>query len=53
MEDNFGYFLAAYIIVWVVLFTYISKISNGNRNLKREIDSLKKKLENKRKLSIE
>jgi CcmD family protein len=48
MEDNLGYFLAAYIVIWVVLFAYVYRIYAGQRNLKREIDSLKEELRNKK-----
>jgi CcmD family protein len=48
MEDNFGYFLAAYIIVIVVLFTYIFRISLIQRKLSQELDTLKKELENRK-----
>ena len=46
MEDNFGYFLAAYITVIVVLFIYIFRISLIQRKLSQELDTLKKELKN-------
>ena len=49
MEDNFGYFLAAYIVILVVLFTYIYRIYSSQRKLKQDMDSLKEELRNKRK----
>ena len=48
MEDNFGYFLAAYIIVIVVLFTYVFRISLIQRKLSQELDTLKKELKNRK-----
>lgn len=43
MED-LEYFLAAYITVWVIIFVYILRISLGQRNLRREIDSLREEI---------
>jgi CcmD family protein len=39
-----GYLVAAYTIIWVVLSIYIFTIYRRQRQLRREIDSLKKKL---------
>ena len=46
--DSFDYFLAAYIVVWVVVFAYIISISVRQRSLRREIDSLKEELKGRR-----
>ncbi len=46
--ENYGYFLGAYIVVWVVVFAYVLSISVRQRNLRREIESLKEELRNKR-----
>ena len=42
--DEFGYFLAAYIVVWIVIFGYVSRISRIQNGLRREIDSMKQEL---------
>jgi CcmD family protein len=39
-----GYLVAAYTIIWVVLSIYIFALYRSQRRLRREIDSLKKKL---------
>jgi CcmD family protein len=39
--DNFDYLLAAFSIVWVVLFAYIAVLSRRQRRVQREIDRLK------------
>lgn len=43
MED-LEYFLAAYITVWVIIFAYVLRISLIQRNLRREIDSLREEI---------
>lgn len=43
MED-LEYFLAAYITVWVIIFAYVLRISLSQRNLRREIDSLREEI---------
>jgi CcmD family protein len=42
--ENWGYLVAAYTIIWVVLSIYIFAIYRRQRQLRREIDSLKQKL---------
>jgi len=42
--ENYGYFLGAYIVVWVVVFAYVLSISVRQRNLRREIESLREEL---------
>jgi CcmD family protein len=42
--ENWGYLVAAYSIIWVVLSIYIFTIYRRQRQLRRDIDSLKKKL---------
>lgn len=39
--ENLGYLLAAFGIVWAVLFGYLLLLFNGQRRLRREIDALK------------
>ena len=45
--DNSGYLFAVYSIVWVVLFAYVFFLINGQRKLRKEIEALKKTLEEK------
>ncbi len=40
--DNLGYLFAAFAVVWAVLFAYVLGLSRKQRQLRREIDSLKK-----------
>ncbi len=42
--ENYGYFLGAYIVVWVVVFAYVFSISVRQRKLRREIESLREEL---------
>ncbi len=39
--ENFGYLLAAYTIVWAVLFGYVLSLIRRQRQLQRQVDSLK------------
>jgi len=39
--ENLEYLFAAFIIVWAVLFGYIFMLSRRQKQLRREIDSLK------------
>ncbi|MFC1981209.1 CcmD family protein [Chloroflexota bacterium] len=39
--ENLNYLLAAFIIIWAVLFIYIAILSCRQRRLRREIDLLK------------
>jgi len=43
--DEFGYFLAAYIIVWIFIFGYVFRTSHIQKNLRRELNALKKEVE--------
>ena len=45
--ENAGYLLAAFIIVWAVVFGYVLFLFNRQKSLQREIDSLKKALTQK------
>jgi len=42
--ENWGYLVAAYSIIWVAIFIYIFTLHRRQRQLRREIDSLKEKL---------
>ena len=46
--ENYGYFLGAYIVAWLVIFAYIFSIFIRQKNLRKEIDSLRAELNNKR-----
>ena len=46
--DEFGYFLAAYIVAWVVVFGFVLWNFILQRNMKREIDSLKHEVKSKK-----
>ncbi len=39
--ENLGYLLAAFGIVWAVTFGYVFSLLRKQRQLRREIDSLK------------
>ena len=43
--DNLGFLFAAYTVVWVLLFVYVTVLSRRNRALEREIDELRALLE--------
>ncbi len=45
--ENAGYLFAAFAIVWAVVFGYVFFLSNRQRTLRREIDSLKNALKEK------
>ena len=45
--ENVGYLLAAFTIVLAVVFGYILLLSNRQRGLQREIDSLKEAFKEK------
>ncbi len=45
--ENLGYLLAAFTIVWAVVFGYVLLLINRQRRLQREIDSLKEAFKEK------
>ncbi|MFC1990066.1 CcmD family protein [Chloroflexota bacterium] len=45
--ENAGYLLAAFSIVWSAVFAYIFVLFNRQKQLRRELDSLKKTLKEK------
>ncbi len=45
--ENAGYLLAAFTIVWAVVFGYLLSLFNRQRKLRREIDSLKEAFKEK------
>ncbi|MBI2288618.1 MAG: CcmD family protein [Chloroflexi bacterium] len=46
--ENASYLLAAYTIVWAVVFGYILLLFNRQQSQQREINSLKKTLQGKK-----
>ncbi len=45
--ENFWYLFAAFTIVWTVLFGYVLSLLRRQRQLRRELDSLKETLREK------
>ena len=45
--ENAGYLLAAFTIIWALVFGYVFLLFNRQRKLRREIDSLKEVLKEK------
>jgi CcmD family protein len=43
-----SYLLAAYSLVWILLFAYILSISSKQKKLETEVDTLRKLLERKK-----
>lgn len=43
-----SYLLAAYSLVWILLFAYIVSISSKQKKLETEIDTLRKLVERKK-----
>ncbi len=41
--ENLGYLFAAFTVVWVVLFGYILSLLRRQRQLQRDLDSLKER----------
>ena len=46
--ENAGYLLAAFTVIWAVVFGYILSLFNRQRRLRREINSLKEVFKGKR-----
>lgn len=40
--ENAGYLFASFTIIWALVFGYVLYLNNKQKNLKREIDLLKK-----------
>jgi len=47
--NNLLYFVAAYSILWIVLFGYVLNLVKKQNDLKKEIDRLQKELAKDRK----
>jgi len=45
--ENAGYLLAAFTIIWAVVFGYMLLLFNRQRSLRREINSLREVLKEK------
>jgi len=45
--ENAGYLFAAFTIIWALVFGYVFCLSRRQRQLRREIDSLKEALKEK------
>lgn len=45
--ENWGYLFAAYAIIWAMVFGYVLILLQGERKLRREIDTLKRSLKGK------
>jgi len=43
--ENLGYLLAAYTIIWAVVFGYVLFMQRKQRRLQRQIDMLRKSLD--------
>jgi len=43
--ENLGYLLAAYTVIWAVVFGYILFLQRKQRRLQRQIDALKESVE--------
>ena len=46
--QNAGFLVAAFIVVWVLLFGYVLYLSNKQKNLQKEIETLKEVLKVKK-----
>lgn len=43
--ENLGYLLAAYTVIWAVVFGYVLFLQRKQRRLQRQIDALKGSIE--------
>jgi CcmD family protein len=43
--ENLGYLLAAYTVIWAVVFGYLLYLQGKQRKLQRQLDSLEKSLD--------
>jgi len=43
--ENLGYLLAAYAVIWAVVFGYILVLQRKQRKLKKQVDALKESME--------
>lgn len=47
--ENLSYLLAAFVVIWVVLFGYIAVLSQRQKRLLRDIELLKAGIQEQRK----
>ncbi len=45
--ENWPYLFAAYTVIWIAVFAYVLLLLQGERKLRREIDSLRRSLKDK------
>ena len=50
-QTNLGYLFAVYIVVWAVFFGYVGFMTRRQKEIRREINSLKSTLEEEGRLS--
>ena len=43
--ENLGYLMAAYTIIWVVVFGYVLAMQRKQRRLQRQLDRLQESIE--------
>ena len=43
--ENLGYLLAAYTVIWAVVFGYVLVLQRKQRRLQKQIDTLKESVE--------
>ena len=43
--ENLGYLLAAYTVIWAVVFGYVLVMQRKQRQLQRQLDSLKESID--------
>jgi CcmD family protein len=41
---NINYLIVAYMLIWFIVFFYLIKLSNNTKQLKKELENLKKEL---------
>jgi CcmD family protein len=46
--ENAGYIFAAFAIIWIVLFVYVFILTNRQKQLIRELESVKERLKDSR-----
>jgi CcmD family protein len=44
MDDNLGYLVAAYTIIWVAIAGYVFRLARIQSRLRREIDALRRRV---------
>jgi CcmD family protein len=44
MDDNLGYLVAAYTIIWVAIAGYVFRLARIQSRIRREIDALRRRV---------